>query len=92
VLYVTLADCFLLNYNVAIAFGFMWGLADCAGEANCMSLISEDWGDDIRAFGVCNIMQNTGAIIAILLSILMGDSQFYFYLLIVIFWMMYTNL
>lgn len=70
----------------------MWGFADCAGQANCMSLLSEEWGDDVRVFGLYNFAQNVGALTAILISLLMGDSEFYSYLLIIIFWMMFSNM
>lgn len=92
VLFVTFADCFILNYGMAIAFGLMWGFADCAGQANCMSLLSEEWGDDIRVFGLYNFSQNFGAITAIAFSIIMGYTPFYIYLLLIFFWMMFSNL
>ncbi|KAM3142042.1 hypothetical protein pb186bvf_005915 [Paramecium bursaria] len=68
-LFVILANCFILNFNVCIVFAFMWGFADCAGQANCMSLLSEEWGDDVRVFGLYNFAQNVGALSAILISL-----------------------
>lgn len=100
-LFLSFSNCWILNFNLNIVLGFIWlfylifktnrGFADCAGQANCMSLLSEDWGDDIRVFGFYNFLQNAGALIAILISIMLGNNLSYVFIYMFFAWMQISN-
>jgi hypothetical protein len=56
-----------------------------------LAILSEDWGDDVRVYGVYNFLQNTGGMVSLIVSLLLANAAFYYYVFLMILWSIYTN-
>ncbi|KAL4483900.1 hypothetical protein ABPG72_013906 [Tetrahymena utriculariae] len=79
------------NYLLCFFVAALWGMTDCTTQSMNCNLISTKFGNDVRIFGIWNLVQCVGAFIGMIFSIIFKQLNIIYYLLVVAAIQMITN-
>lgn len=80
------------SYTLCFLVAAMWGITDCTTQSMNCTLISAKFGDDVKIFGIWNLVQNGGAFIGMILSIIFKELNIIYFLLILALVQIITNI